>query len=142
VRCGLARRPRELATLRVQRLNENVSRAALEGEWQTALRVLSLLLFALSGPAAGDVTSLLVPPAHPVVVKARVVLQDVNAINDTDETFEFSGVVTLEWRDPRQSFDPATAGVTEKIFQGTYQFDEISPGWYPQLVLVNASGPY
>ena len=27
----------------------------------------------------------------------------------------------------------------KKCFKGTFQFDEISPGWYPQLVLVNES---
>jgi hypothetical protein len=50
--------------------------------------------------------------------------------------------MTLTWRDPRQAFDPAVTGVEEKVFQGEYQFDEISPGWYPQVVLVNESGLY
>jgi len=50
--------------------------------------------------------------------------------------------VTLEWRDPRQAFDPAAEGVGEKIYQGSYQFNEISPSWYPQLVPVNATGTY
>ena len=92
--------------------------------------------------AAGDATFALTPPAHPVVVTATFVLQDVIEIDDTAETFEFSGVVTLRWRDPRAAFDPSVAGVLAKVYQGTFQFDEISPAWYPQLVLINPSGPY
>lgn len=76
----------------------------------------------------------------PVVVEASFVLRDINEINDDAETFEITGVLTFRWRDPRQGFDPVAAGVDEKIFQGNFQFNEISPGWYPQVVLVNESG--
>src|SRR5262245_54498014 len=64
--------------------------------------------------------SLLAPPkaAGPVVVRPRFVLNNVNAINDASEAFEFSGVLTLTWHDPRQAFDPAITGVQEKVFQG------------------------
>ena len=87
---------------------------------------------------------LLAPPkeAGPVVVRVRFELHDVNEINDGAETFEFAGVLMLRWHDPRQAFDPALAGVDEKIFQGGYQFNELSTGWYPQVVLVNESGLY
>jgi hypothetical protein len=30
--------------------------------------------------------------------------------------------------------------VNEKVFQGGYQFNELSTGWYPQVILVNESG--
>jgi hypothetical protein len=76
------------------------------------------------------------------VVLASFQINSFNAINDEDKTFEFSGVLTLQWRDPRAGFDPATAGVREKVYSGAYQFDEISPGWYPQVVLINESGAY
>lgn len=84
------------------------------------------------------------PPADggPVVVRARFDLHDINEINDETETFEFSGVMTLTWLDPRQAFDPAIEGVAEKFYVGEFQFNEVSPGWYPQLVLVNESGLY
>ena len=84
------------------------------------------------------------PPsdAGPIVVRACFDLHDINEINDGAESFEFTGVMTLTWRDPRQAFDPAIEGVEEKVFQGAYQFNEISPSWYPQLVLVNESGLY
>jgi len=84
---------------------------------------------------------LLAPPkaAGPVVVQARFEWQDINEINDGAETFEFTGVLTLRWHDPRQAFDPAVVGVEEKIFQGAYQVNELATGWSPQVVLVNAS---
>ena len=97
--------------------------------------------------AAPTVTSdafvLGLPKANgPVVVRASFVLHDLNEINEQDETFTFSGVLTLTWHDERQAFDPAAAGVDEKVYQGEYQFNEISPAWFPQVVLVNEAGMY
>ena len=102
----------------------------------------TLMAAADSIAAAASEPFLLAPPkeAGPVVVQARFELYDVNEINDGAETFEFTGVLTLKWHDPRQAFDPAVAGVDEKVFQGGYQFDELSTGWYPQVILVNESG--
>jgi hypothetical protein len=87
---------------------------------------------------------LLGPPkgAGPVVVRAGFVFHDIIEIDDGSETFELAGVLTLKWHDPRQAFDPVVVGVDEKVFQGGYQFDEVSTGWYPQVVLVNESGLY
>ncbi len=42
--------------------------------------------------------------------------------------------------DERQAFDPAVAGTAEKFYQGDYQFNELAPSWYPQVVLTNVSG--
>ncbi len=88
--------------------------------------------------------TLLGPPRSegPVVVRASFYLQDINAINDGEETFEFTGVLTLEWKDERQAYEPSKVGVEEKVYQGEFQFNEISPSWYPQVVLANASGMY
>jgi len=95
-----------------------------------------------SVPVATDQPFLLGPPKGdgPVVVRASFQLRDINNIDDEAETFEFSGVLELTWRDERQAFDPAEAGIDEKVYQGAYQFNEISPGWFPQVVLVNESG--
>ena len=103
-----------------------------------------------SPPERGSVSAapsepfLLGPPTDggPVVVRAAFQVRDLNEIDDERETFEFGGVLKLTWHDQRQAFDPAAAGVSEKIYQGAYQFNEISPGWFPQLVLVNESGLY
>lgn len=76
----------------------------------------------------------------PVVVQTSFELRDMNDIDDARERFEFDGILELTWRDERQAFDPAVAGVEEKIYQGAFQFNEISPSWFPQVVLVNESG--
>lgn len=99
-------------------------------------------LIEAGGTPAPSQSQLLGPPTDggPVVIRTRFDLHNINEINDETETFEFTGVLTLQWRDPRQAFDPVTEGVDEKVFQGAYQFDELSAGWYPQVILVNESG--
>ncbi len=87
-------------------------------------------------------TVLLSPPPSdgPIVVQAGFRLLDINSVDDQAETFEFSGILTVRWKDPRQAFDPAVEGVSEKFFQGDYQFNELSPAWYPEVVLLNVAG--
>ena len=97
-----------------------------------------------SAPSSPSPQFLTSPPkgSGPVVVRASFILSDVNEINEATETFEFTGVLTLTWHDPRQAFDTADVGVNEKVYQGAYQVAEVSTGWYPQIVLVNESGLY
>jgi hypothetical protein len=85
---------------------------------------------------------LLSPPSDggPVEVYANFQLHQINEIDDEAETFEFTGVLTLRWLDKRQAFKPAKVGVTEKVYQGGYQFNELSAGWFPQVNLVNEVG--
>jgi hypothetical protein len=87
---------------------------------------------------------LLSPPKDggPVVVRASFKFHDIDAINDEAETFEFTGVLTLKWHDKRQAFDPVAEGLDEKIYSGDYQFNELSPSWFPQVVFVNSSSSY
>lgn len=87
---------------------------------------------------------LLGPPKEggPVSVRASFQFHDINEINDEKETFEFTGVLTLRWRDPRQVFDPVAVGVDEKVYQGAYRFNEVFTGWFPHVPLVNESGLY
>lgn len=93
---------------------------------------------------AASVTALLGPPSEdgPVVVRAAFHLLDINDIDEEAEMFQFTGVLTLTWQDKRQAFDPNKEQVEEKIYQGGYQFNELSPAWYPQVVLANESGLY
>ncbi|MBW2270979.1 MAG: hypothetical protein JRH16_20675 [Deltaproteobacteria bacterium] len=108
--------------------------------------LLAAVTFAgVADPSAAetDLLSLPMPPeGGPVVVRVAFDLRDINRIDDETETFEFEGVLVSEWHDDRQAFDPAVEGVREKLYQGSYQFDELSPAWFPQLVLVNESGLY
>ncbi len=93
-------------------------------------------------PAGASKADLLAPPGNggPVVVRAAFHLQDINEIDEEAETFEFTGILTLTWQDRRQAFDPKEAQTEEKIYSGHYQFNELSPAWYPQVILANESG--
>ena len=71
----------------------------------------------------------------PVEVTVSFDLRDIDHIDDEAETFEFTGVIKLSWHDPRQEFDPVTEGTKEKIYQGSFQFNEVYSGWFPQLRL-------
>jgi len=78
----------------------------------------------------------------PVVVRASFQLLSISKIEDEAEEVAFSGVLTLQWQDARQAFDPAEEGTAERVFSGAFQFNESSPGWYPQVTLANGSGQY
>lgn len=87
-------------------------------------------------------TVLLTPPPSegPLPVSVGFQLLDIISINDQAETFEFSGLLSVQWKDERQAFNPATEGVEEKFYQGNFQFNELSPGWYPEVALLNVAG--
>ncbi len=124
---------------------------ALTEVWECVSTVFTGVMAAVScvwmaGPTAAEpaLLNLPTPPRDggPVVVRAGFDLRDINEIDDEEETFEFEGVLTLEWRDERQAFDPAAEGVNEKLYQGDYQFNEVFTGWFPQVVLMNESALY
>jgi Neurotransmitter-gated ion-channel ligand binding domain len=104
---------------------------------------LSLCLLEAPGAARAD-ASLLGPPdaEGPVVVSVGLFVSDVNEIDERRETFEFEGILTVKWRDSRQSFDPGQLGAAERVYQGDFQFSEVYDGWWPQLILVNESGGF
>ena len=128
-----------------------VKRCAHRGRW---IRLLATITWLCGAPCVGAQPDgrpaeanaassfVLGPPRDngPVVVVGDFELIDVNEIDDEAEVFQFTGILTLTWRDPRQAFDRVAAGVDEKVYQGDYQFNEVSTGWYPQVVLVNDAG--
>jgi hypothetical protein len=89
-------------------------------------------------------TELLTPPPSdgPFVVQTGFQLLDITMIDDQSETFEFTGILSVQWKDTRQAFDPATEGVSEKFYQGNFQFNEISTSWYPEISLLNTAGTF
>lgn len=89
----------------------------------------------------GDIRLLNSPKSDgPTVVHVSFHLQDIDEINDQLEVFHLVGFINLKWIDPRESFDPDKTGVLEKVYQGSYQFNELAPSWYPQIEVVNISG--
>ena len=86
---------------------------------------------ALSGPPAG---------AGPASVRVGFYLTDITEIDEERETCTFEGTLTFAWEDPRQAFDPAAVGSSERVYQGSYEVAELYEGWWPQLVQDNESG--
>lgn len=90
-------------------------------------------------PALSQALQLSLPASErPVVVFPSFHLLAIHGIDDEAETIEFSGVLTVRWKDSAQAFDPEVDGVDLKLYSGDYQFNELAPAWYPQMVLVNA----
>ena len=103
----------------------------------------ALLLALVAAPGSAQVR-LLGPPQteRPVPIEVGFFLIDIVEVDDGHKTFEFEGILTLNWYDERQRFDPVEEGIAEKVYQGDYQFSELATGWWPQLVLRNESGHY
>lgn len=103
------------------------------------LAVLCALAFNLQasnsayGPPEGD---------GPVVVDIGFLLTSLNAINEEDETFDFEGILSMHWTDPRLAYDPALTGYDELFYQGSFQFNEVFSGWWPQVYLANEAGRF
>ncbi len=105
---------------------------------------LLLLVSAATASTAPPMTELLTPPPSdgPIVVQTGFQLLDINTIDDQSETFSFTGILSVQWKDERQAFDPAAEGVPEKFYQGNFQFNEIATSWYPEISLLNTSGTF
>lgn len=95
---------------------------------------------AAPAPADRYVVLELPPGIQPIPVEFRFELQHLQRIDDLDETVEFSGILTLRWKDERQAFPAAPGAARHRYFHGDYQFNELSPAWYPQIVIPNAVG--
>ena len=108
--------------------------------WPYLLFLLFTLPLNTAAEEFPDALNLLPPGARPIEVQARFFLSDINDINEQTETFEIKGLLALQWRDERHEFDPEMEGVSEKRYQGTFQFLEEYSQWWPQLVLSNGVG--
>ncbi len=80
------------------------------------------------------------PPASPTRVTCGIMIADINAIEDVNESFSAEVVIVAGWSDPRLAFDAQAEGTPVKIYQGEFQFAEVFPGWWPQFVFVNQVG--
>jgi hypothetical protein len=94
-------------------------------------------------PSGADAHHLMGPPVAqgPVVLTTEFHLQDIDAIDDEEESIRFAGTLLIRWHDPRQAFDTAAAGVAEKLFSDPYHYTEKTPTWVPQVDLMNAYSP-
>ncbi|MEH6592420.1 MAG: hypothetical protein V7746_19295 [Halioglobus sp.] len=106
------------------------------------LMVGHVLTATASVQGSNDTSFVLGPPnqSGPTTVYVGFFLSDVTDIDEEREMFEFESVLTLNWHDERQAFDPKALGTQELIYQGQFQFNEVFNGWWPQLVVANESG--
>lgn len=97
----------------------------------------------LKAPRFGSERLYELPPGDtPLTVDVQFTLGEIDDFDDESETFQFTGVLTLSWHDPRQAFDPELEGFAERLYIGDYQFSEVYSGWWPQVVLRNEAGMY
>jgi hypothetical protein len=82
------------------------------------------------------------PGPAPFPVSIGLYVADVPDLDEDEKTFAFEATLSLHWRDARLAFDPAAEDTGEQVWQGDYQFGEVFPGWWPQLVLRNEAGQY
>ena len=104
--------------------------------------LLSVWLLAPFGIVAQEAMRGPPPESNPVDVDVGLFLVDFVDINADEQTFEFAATLSMRWQDSRMAFDPAEVGTSELVYQGHYQFAEVFPAWWPQLVLRNESGRF
>ena len=109
-----------------------------------ALLSLAVLLAAVPAGTAGAEAVAAPPPAYlfgpperPTVVHVGFYLTDISDVDERDQSVELEGDLSLRWQDPRMAFDAAATGLSQKVYQGGFQFSELFDGWWPDLVLAN-----
>ena len=80
------------------------------------------------------------PPGSPTVVKIGVFVADIIDLNESEESFQAELIIVAEWDDPRLAFDAEEHGSNIKLFQGSFQFNEVFAGWWPSLLILNEIG--
>jgi len=118
----------------------NLTTTRMRTELKAAVRLMFLLAWIWPAHASAMDAGMPNPPASPTHVKVGIFLADIIDLSEVDETFEAEFIIGAEWYDPRLAFDAASEGVEEKLFQGSLQFEEVFPGWWPQLLIVNEIG--
>ena len=108
------------------------------------IRFLLMAIFCSLGFGAQASTNVAGPPLGegPIVVDIGFLLSNINAIYEEDETFDFEGVLSMHWKDSRLAFDPVETGYDELYYQGSFQFNEVFSGWWPQIILANEAGRF
>ena len=106
----------------------------------TRMALVPLVACLLTPVAAGYEAGMPNPPASPTRVTCGIMIADVTAIDDVNESFSAEVVIVAHWEDTRLAFDAEAEGTPVKIYQGEFQFAEVFHGWWPQFVFVNQVG--
>lgn len=107
--------------------------------WPAALAACFLLATATRGdqPVPAGMPN---PPSRPTEVECAILIVDVVDIDDLNESFQAEIAILASWKDPRLAFDAQAEGTDVKLFQGSFQFNEVFRGWWPQLAILNEVG--
>ncbi|MBW2424738.1 MAG: hypothetical protein JRG86_10840 [Deltaproteobacteria bacterium] len=87
-------------------------------------------------------------PSHPPVgdgptpVEIGFFVTELREIDAVQGSFHFRGSVHVMWCDPRRAFDPAEAGVQERLFGGPAADAEFERHWNPRGFPVNRIGGF
>ncbi|MEZ6072939.1 MAG: hypothetical protein R3C10_22410 [Pirellulales bacterium] len=79
---------------------------------------------------------------RPLKIATSFQLLAVNSIDSEASAFQFTGILSLQWNDPRAAFDAGELGISEKVYQGDFQFAELAQAWFPQVILSNEAGDF
>lgn len=73
----------------------------------------------------------------PTEVRAGLFVDELRDIDPVQSSYQFRGIVTVSWCDPRHAFDPRVEGVEEKVFYGPEAAAQIDRGWTARGFPVN-----
>lgn len=110
----------------------------------TGTRLILLALLCLLTIPSQASNNIFGPPESdgPIVVDIGFFLSNITDISEEEETFDFEGILSLHWNDPRLAFDPEDTGYDQLYYQGAFQFNEVFSGWWPQVYLANEAGRF
>jgi hypothetical protein len=90
-------------------------------------------------PDLGPASDLKLPPSsdRPTEVHVGLFVDDLLYIDEVDSSYEFRGVVTVSWCDPRLAFDPSDEDGSEKIYVEE-EVDQLTESmWWPDTYAFN-----
>jgi len=73
----------------------------------------------------------------PTEVRAGLFVDELRDIDPVQSSYQFRGIVTVSWCDPRHAFDARVEGVEEKVFYGPEAAAQIERGWTARGFPVN-----
>ena len=80
-------------------------------------------------------------PDQPTDVRAGMFVDDLRDLDAVTASFRFRGILTVTWCDPRLAFDPAAAGVDERVLVGEAANAEIERIFFVRAFAVNSVEP-
>lgn len=102
------------------------------------LKTLTILIFAMAIylPCYANNT----PPSSPTKVTVTAFITDIQSLDELNEQVQVDAIFQYKWNDPHLAFDAKKTAEPYKLFQGSFQLDEVFEGWRPQMTVINEIG--